>query len=139
VGTIDNSGGQTGDQHIGQAAGGDIHNVGADADGVLSFLREYVFRADQNREMAIKELRRDLERARQDREILSDAVRTIRDRVDYLVAERARDMADRHARQRRQDLWLGTLSAATLIMAGGWLWLLWRLWPTLTAIAQAVR
>lgn len=92
--TVDASGQQVGEQQV-SAAGRDIHH-GADATAVLAFLRDYVFAADQERETALKTVSRELARARLDMGIMSDAVRSVRDRLDD-------DDADRVRRQRELD------------------------------------
>ena len=118
---LDFSRGQTGDVATGDNAGGNITH-GADATEVLAFLREYVFKADQARETAIKELARELVYARGDMGILSDAVRAVRDQVDDLVNAAQLDAKERPARQLALDhqltiarRWLAGLTIALLV------------------------
>lgn len=96
----DLSGQQAGDQSF-QAAGENIYH-GANADHVLDFLREYVFAADQRRETAVKAASQELKRAQLEMGIVTDAVRSVRDRLDD-------DDADRVRRQRELDHALATL------------------------------
>lgn len=96
----DLSGQQAGDQSF-QAAGENIYH-GANADHVLDFLREYVFAADQRRETAVKAASQELKRAQLEMGIVSDAVRSVRDRLDD-------DDRDRVRRQRDLDHTLATL------------------------------
>lgn len=133
----DASGSQSGDHHIGQV-GQTITNQGASPDRVLDFLRSYVFEADQRRETAIKELRDEASRLREDMHIVSDAVRSVRRRVDDIIDEAERDQQARVTRQRALDMWLALITLALVVMAGGWLFLLIRLWPQLTAVALAL-
>jgi hypothetical protein len=139
---LDLSGGQAADLSIGQAAGHSITNQGADATAVLVFLRDYVFKADQVRETAIKEVRGELG-------MVSDALRGVRNQLNDLTedidktkqAEVARLLADFKVRRWRQfvlNVWLGLITVLVALMAVGWLLLLWRLWPQLTPVALAL-
>lgn len=100
--TVDAAGQQVGEQHV-SAAGRDIRH-GADADAVLSFLREYVVAADQQRETTLKDVQRELKRTRDDMGIISDAVRSVRDRLDD-------DDRERVTRQAALDKALARLEA----------------------------
>ena len=101
--TVDAAGQQVGEQHV-DAAGGNI-NHGADATAVLEFLRAYVFEADQRREVGIKAVATEIQRARGDMGIISDAVRSLRDRADA-------DARQRHERQGELDAALGEFAEA---------------------------
>lgn len=110
----DNRGSQSGDHTSRDNAGRDIYQ-GADPNAVLDFFRRYLFEADQERNTAIKELRRELERLRDDVHIVSDALRTLRERVDDILDDRDRDRLERQRRQLALDLRLAAL--ALLIVA----------------------
>jgi hypothetical protein len=103
VAIYDNRDSQSGDHTSRDAAGRDIVHQGADASQVLAFLRSYVFEADQRRETAIKELHRELRLSRGDTVIVSDVLRTVRDRVDDLIVDRDVDKLDREDRQSALD------------------------------------
>jgi hypothetical protein len=90
--TLDAAGQQVGEQHV-AAAGGNI-NHGADATEVLAFLREYVTKSDQQRETVLKTISRELAHTRLDSGIISDAVRSVRDRLDDDDRDRARRQAE---------------------------------------------
>jgi len=118
---LDFSRSQTGGVTTGDNAGNNITH-GADATEVLAFLREYVFKADQARETAIKDLARELVYTRGDMGILSDAVRAVRDQVDDLVNATEADARQRPARQAELDhqlavarRWLAGLTIALLV------------------------
>jgi hypothetical protein len=108
VAIYDNRDSQSGDHTSRDTAGRDIHQ-GADADKVLNFLREYVFEADQRRETAIKELHRELRLSRGDTVIVSDVLRTVRDRVDDLIVDRDVDKLEREDRQSELDAALAAI------------------------------
>jgi hypothetical protein len=99
----DLSGAQTGDVTNRDSAGGDITYHGADAGAVLTFLRDYVFASDQQRETAIKAVSQELRRARDDMGIISDAVRSVRDRLDD-------DDRERVERQKDHDLFMADMA-----------------------------
>lgn len=137
-------GAQLGDTKI-DAAGRDQHTTtntthqGADATEVLLFLKEYLFKADQQRETVLKDVRGELG-------LLSDSLRGLRNQVNDLATDADKDKEDAASRllaelrerrhQRRvQNWWLGTITAAVAVMAIGWLYLLWRLWPVLATVA----
>ena len=103
---LDFSRSQTGGVTTGDNAGNNITH-GADPAEVLAFLRDYVFKADQERETANKELARQLVYTRGDMGILSDAVRAVRDQVDDLVNAAEADARQRPARQAELDRQLG--------------------------------
>lgn len=90
---LDLSRSQAGDVSTRDAAGRDIYQ-GADADAVLSFLRAYVFEADQRRETALKELGHELKRVRGDMQIITEALRGVRDQVNDDARERHRRQAE---------------------------------------------
>jgi hypothetical protein len=125
---------QSGDHTSRDAAGRDIHQ-GADATAVLKFLQAYVFEADQRREVGIKDLAHELVLTRGDMGILSDAVRSLRDRneadarqrldrqndLDTHLAEfgealeaQAIDMGELRRGQRIARHWLAALTLAVL-------------------------
>ena len=99
----DNRDSQSGDHTSRDAAGRDIVHQGADATRVLDFLRSYVFDADQRRETAIKDLHHELRLSRGDTVIVSDVLRTVRDRVDDLIVDRDVDKLEREDRQLALD------------------------------------
>jgi len=118
---LDFSRSQTGGVTTGDNAGNNITH-GADPAEVLAFLRDYVFKADQERETANKELARQLVYTRGDMGILSDAVRAVRDQVDDLVNAAQLDASQRPARQLALDhqlavarRWLAGLTIALLV------------------------
>jgi len=118
---LDFSRSQTGGVTTGDNAGNNITH-GADPAEVLAFLRDYVFKADQERETANKELARQLVYTRGDMGILSDAVRAVRDQVDDLVNATEADALQRPARQAELDRqltiarrWLAGLTIALLV------------------------
>lgn len=141
---LDLSGAQTGDLTSRDSAGGDINHHGADPGAVLTFLRDYVFEADQRREVAIKEVAQEIRDARADMGIISDALRSLRERAnadDREREERQReldlqltdfavvvsDLTEVSARQSRElrwmRLWVAVLSVALVVAA----FVLWRL------------
>lgn len=137
---LDMSGGQAGDVSASQVASS-ITNAGASPDRVLALLEQYLLAAGREHTEAITDLRGELT-------ILSDALRGLRETVNWLgreldrsrEAEAQRLLAEHSERKRRQrdlNLWLAVLTAAAVLMTAGWLYLLWRLWPTLTAAALA--
>jgi hypothetical protein len=158
---VDLQGGQTADVSVGQAANTITNaNQGADATEVLIFLKDYIFKADQVRETALKEVRSSIV-------IMSDAMRSMREQLNDLSkdfdrrkeadaeaqrkeaeaeeqrkeADAQRLLADYSQRRRRQwvlNAWLGAITISVVAMALGWLYLLIRLWPTLTAAAMAL-
>jgi hypothetical protein len=83
---------------------------GADPNGVLDFLREYVFAADQRRETAIKGLAMEIGNARSDMVIIADVVRSLRDRANL-------DDRDRDARRADLDATLGEITEAVGALA----------------------
>lgn len=139
------AGQQAGDQQI-TAAGRDVRH-GADADAVLGFLREYVFAADQQRETAIKAVAQQLARNRDDMGIVTDAVRSVRDRLnadddarvrrqrelDHALATlgeslEAQDIALAELRrgQRIARRWIAALTLALAVALAVVAWLVWR-------------
>jgi hypothetical protein len=111
VAVHDNRNSQSGDHTSRDAAGRDITHQGADATEVLSFLKEYVFAADQRTETTIKEMHRELRLSRGDMVIIGDALRTVRDRVDDLIVDRDVDKLEREDRQAELDAKLAQISA----------------------------
>lgn len=107
---------RTGDIRSRDAAGGNIYH-GADADGLLSFLRDYVFLDEQRREIRQAEvddttaaLRRSIERLADELELYQHSGR------------QRREVAD--ARQRRIELWLIVLTLAWVVGGGLLVWVL---------------
>lgn len=139
---VDQRGAQTGDQSYRDVAGRDVHHednrVGADANQVLDFLRTYVFHADQARETAIKELKRDLTHelrlVRGDVAIQSDALRTVRDRVDRMADDRERERLERQRRQTALDLRLLGLAALIVVVFVLLAWLLYDRYAAATVL-----
>lgn len=124
------------DQQVGEqqntVAGGDI-NQGANADAVLEFLRDYVFEADQQRETTIKNVGNELRRTRDEVAIVSDAVRSVRDRMDDDDHDRRQRQAqldaalsELHRGQRIARRWLAGITAVLAAALAVVAWLLWR-------------
>lgn len=129
--TVDATGQQVGDQQI-TAAGRDL-TQGANADAVLEFLRDYVFEADQQRETTIKNVGNELRRTRDEVAIVSDAVRSVRDRMDDDDHDRRQRQAqldaalsELHRGQRIARRWLAGITAVLAVAAAVVAWLLWR-------------
>lgn len=134
------------EQQVGEqqntVAGRDI-SQGANANAVLEFLRDYVFEADQQRETTIKDVGRELRRTREDVAIVSDAVRSVRDRMDdddhARVGRQASldaALAELHQGQRIARRWLAGLTAALVVAALVVAWLAWReLYPPVNVVA----
>lgn len=122
----DHSNSQSGDHESRDNAGRDIHHQGADADKVLDFLRSYVVEANQTRETAIKEAKHELVNVQRDFVIVTDSLRTLRERLDKLVEAGERDALNRTIRQGEADMywrlilvWLVILSI--IVLAEAWL------------------
>lgn len=133
---INLSGAQIGDVSATGNAGGSIYHganpapmVDALVQSLAStqqFFREYVHAADQTREKAIKEAAQELRHTRDELRIYSDALGTVRDRLDDVVNERERDLVERRARQRVLNWWLAGITASIALLALAVSWLAWR-------------
>jgi hypothetical protein len=92
-----------------------------------TFLREYAFRADYTREKALKDAALDMRRTRDELLIITDALRTVRDRVDSLVDDRDRERQERKERQELTD-WREQSRARRDRLILGWLIVLSSFW-----------
>jgi gas vesicle protein len=145
---VDHGSSQSGEQHYGAVAGGDITHQGADFGQVLAFLKEYTFESDQRRETTIKEVRAELTAIREQFEkreryatgearIASEALTTVRgqlgrieDRVQDLMTDQAEEKQARivgqearaamDARIARRLLWHSIIIGVLAAVVGYW-------------------